>query len=74
MYVIADVCVVPLGVGVSVSKYVSECLRIFEQAGLRTRLHAYERSLDPIHLPGFTQVQRPLTSHRVSPHHRLVLG
>ncbi len=41
MYVIADVCVVPLGVGVSVSKYVSECLRVFDEAGLRTRLHAY---------------------------------
>ena len=46
MYVIADVCVVPLGVGVSVSKYVSECLRIFEQAGLRTRLHAYGTNVE----------------------------
>lgn len=46
MFVIADVCVVPLGVGVSVSKYVSECQRIFEQAGLRTRLHAYGTNVE----------------------------
>ena len=40
MKVIVDLCVVPLGVGVSVSKYVAACERVLEAAGLETRLHA----------------------------------
>ncbi|MEA3544924.1 MAG: thiamine-binding protein, partial [Thermodesulfobacteriota bacterium] len=34
MKVIVDLCVVPLGVGVSVSKYVALCQKILEDAGL----------------------------------------
>ena len=41
MRVIADLCVVPIGVGVSVSRYVAACGRILEEAGLETKLHAY---------------------------------
>ena len=41
MKVIADLCVVPLGVGVSVSKYVAACERVLNEAGLETHLHAY---------------------------------
>jgi uncharacterized protein (TIGR00106 family) len=41
MKVIVDLCVVPMGVGVSVSKYVSECQRVLDQAGLEHTLHAY---------------------------------
>jgi len=40
MKVIVDLCVVPLGVGVSVSKYVAACERELKEAGLETRLHA----------------------------------
>ncbi len=40
MKVIADLCVVPLGVGVSVSKYVVACEEILEAAGLETKMHA----------------------------------
>ena len=40
MKVIVDLCVVPLGVGVSVSKYVAACERVLKGAGLKTRLHA----------------------------------
>ena len=36
-----DLCVVPLGVGVSVSKYIAECEKILNEAGLETHLHAY---------------------------------
>ena len=46
MYVIADVCVVPLGVGVSVSEDVAACVRVFEQAGLTTRMHAYGTNVE----------------------------
>ena len=46
MRVIADLCVVPIGVGVSVSKYVAACERVLEQAGLETRLHAYGTNIE----------------------------
>jgi uncharacterized protein (TIGR00106 family) len=39
--VIVDVCVVPMGVGVSVSKYVVECEKVLREAGLTPHLHAY---------------------------------
>lgn len=40
MKAIVDLCVVPLGVGVSVSKYVAACERVLKGAGLKIRLHA----------------------------------
>ena len=40
MNVIADLCIVPLGVGVSLSKYVAACERVIEAAGLSHELHA----------------------------------
>lgn len=43
---IADVCVVPIGVGVSVSKYVVVCEEIFRDAGLSPRLHAYGTNVE----------------------------
>ena len=46
MKVIADVCIVPIGVGVSVSKEVAICERIFTEAGLKTHLHAYGTNLE----------------------------
>lgn len=46
MKVIADVCVVPLGTGVSVSSYVAEAEKIFRSRGLRPRLHAYGTNLE----------------------------
>ena len=41
MKVIVDLCVVPMGVGVSVSKHVAECQKVLEESGLEHRLHAY---------------------------------
>ena len=41
MNVIVDVCVVPIGVGVSVSRYVAECQRVLTDAGLAPHMHAY---------------------------------
>ena len=46
MQVIVDFCLVPLGVGVSVGKYVAACQKIFEQAGLKTHLHAYGTNIE----------------------------
>ncbi|MDX1653871.1 MAG: MTH1187 family thiamine-binding protein [Candidatus Competibacteraceae bacterium] len=41
MNVMIDLCVVPLGVGVSVSRYIAACQRVLEEAGLEHRMHAY---------------------------------
>ncbi len=46
MKAIVDLCVVPLGVGVSVSKYVAECERILKSANLKTQLHAYGTNIE----------------------------
>jgi len=46
MKVIADLCVVPLGVGVSVSEYVAACEKVLKDAGLKTKLHAYGTNIE----------------------------
>ena len=40
MKVILDLCVVPIGVGVSLSPYVAACERVLKDAGLKAALHA----------------------------------
>jgi uncharacterized protein (TIGR00106 family) len=46
MKVIADLCVVPLVTGVSVSSYVAEAEKILKKRGLGPRLHAYGTNLE----------------------------
>ena len=46
MKVIIDLCVVPIGVGVSVSKYVAECQTVLREAGLDHQLHAYGTNIE----------------------------
>ncbi len=46
MKVIADLCVVPMGVGVSVSRYVAACERVLTDAGLEIKLHAYGTNVE----------------------------
>jgi len=46
MKVIADLCVVPIGVGLSVSEYVTACEKVLTEAGLKTRLHAYGTNIE----------------------------
>ena len=46
MNVIADLCIVPIGVGVSVSPYIAACHRILTEAGLDTQLHAYGTNIE----------------------------
>ena len=41
-----DVCIIPMGVGVSVSEYVVECHKILEKTGLNTQLHAYGTNVE----------------------------
>jgi len=46
MNVIVDLCVVPIGVGVSVSDYVAACHEIFKARRLKTKLHAYGTNIE----------------------------
>lgn len=46
MKVIVDLCVVPIGVGLSVSAYIAECEKILKDAGLKTMLHAYGTNIE----------------------------
>ena len=46
MEVIADLCIIPMGVGLSVSKEVAVCERILAEAGLKTKLHAYGTNIE----------------------------
>ena len=46
MKVQIDLCVVPMGVGVSVSEYVVACQRIFEEANLAHEMHAYGTNVE----------------------------
>lgn len=41
MNVMVDLCVVPIGVGVSVSEYIAACERAIMDAGLESQLHPY---------------------------------
>ncbi|MGR8948352.1 MAG: MTH1187 family thiamine-binding protein [Gammaproteobacteria bacterium] len=41
MKVMIDLCVVPMGIGVSVSKYVAECQKLIKGAGLSSQMHPY---------------------------------
>lgn len=46
MHVIADLNVIPLGVGTSVSSYVAACERVIQEAGLSHHLHAYGTNIE----------------------------
>ncbi len=46
MNVIIDLCVVPIGVGISVSKYVVACEKVITEAGLSSALHAYGTNIE----------------------------
>jgi uncharacterized protein (TIGR00106 family) len=46
MKVIADLCVIPIGVGVSVSKEIAICERILAATGLKTHLNAYGTNIE----------------------------
>jgi hypothetical protein len=82
MKVIADLCVVPIGVGVSVSKEIAICERILAAAGLKTHLHAYgtniEGDWDRGHAhecdPGCTRMDPPELSADISDRRIVLTG
>jgi uncharacterized protein YqgV (UPF0045/DUF77 family) len=46
MNVILDLCIVPIGVGVSLSPYVAACEKVLTEAGLKTMPFRNSESLD----------------------------
>jgi uncharacterized protein (TIGR00106 family) len=46
MKVVADISVIPIGVGVSLSKYVAACERVIREAGLEASLHGYGTNVE----------------------------
>jgi len=46
MHVIADISIVPLGVGLSLSPYVAACEKVLAEAGLNPKLHAYGTNVE----------------------------
>lgn len=46
MKVIIDLCIVPMGVGTSVSKYIAACHILIKEAGLKNELHSYGTNIE----------------------------
>jgi uncharacterized protein (TIGR00106 family) len=46
MKVLAEISVVPIGVGVSLSPYVAACERVLREAGLDPQLHAFGSNVE----------------------------
>lgn len=46
MKVHADLCLIPIGVGVSVTDYIAECQNVLQEAGLEYQLHAYGTNIE----------------------------
>ncbi len=46
MKVIVDLCIVPIGVGVSLSSHIAACEKVLAGAGLQTSLHAYGTNIE----------------------------
>jgi uncharacterized protein (TIGR00106 family) len=46
MKVLLDLCVVPIGVGVSVSEYIAACQGVFKEAGLKHEMHMYGTNIE----------------------------
>ena len=46
MKVFVDLCIVPIGVGVSLSTYIAECEKVLTAAGLKISLHSYGTNIE----------------------------
>ena len=46
MKVLIDLCIVPIGVGVSLSPYIAACQKVLSEAGLSMALHSYGTDIE----------------------------
>lgn len=58
MNVIVDLCIVPLGAGISLSPYVAACEKVLAGTGLKTALHANGTNIEGDWDAVFTAVKR----------------
>ena len=58
MKVLVDLCIVPIGVGVSLSTYIAECEKILVEAGLKTALHSYGTNIEGEWADVFAAIRR----------------
>ncbi len=60
MKVIADLCIVPIGVGVSLGDYIAAAVEVLEQAGLHPEVHAYGTNVEGEYDEVFAALRRAL--------------
>jgi len=58
MKVFVDFCLIPIGVGVSLSEYVAECEKLLNEAGLEVQLHANGTNIEGEWDEVFTAIKR----------------
>jgi uncharacterized protein (TIGR00106 family) len=58
MKVLVDLCIVPIGVGVSLSSYVAACEKVLIDAGLKTSLHSYGTNIEGEWDAAFAAIKR----------------
>jgi uncharacterized protein (TIGR00106 family) len=58
MKVIVDLCIVPIGVGVSLSAHIAACEKVLTAAGLQTSLHAYGTNIEGEYDEVFAAIKR----------------
>ena len=58
MNVILDLCIVPIGAGVSLSPYVAACEKVLAEAGLKAVLHANGTNVEGEWNKVFAAIQR----------------
>jgi len=58
MNVLVDLCIVPIGVGVSLSAYIAACEKVLTAAGLKTVLHSYGTNIEGEWDPVFAAIKR----------------
>jgi uncharacterized protein (TIGR00106 family) len=46
MKVLVDLCIVPIGVGVSLSPYIAACEKVLAKANLKSSLHSYGTNVE----------------------------
>ena len=46
LHTVIDFCLIPLGVGVSLSPYIAECQKVLEERKLSYQLHAYGTNIE----------------------------
>lgn len=58
MKVLVDLCIVPIGVGISLSTYIAACEKVLTAAGLKTALHSYGTNIEGEWDAVFTAIKR----------------